>query len=104
MTDIKIFRIYCTPCGEEDFEYWQSQQVSGILFKESALVFETNDASCDYILLVTASLEKRIKRVLLRDPALSERQVRKEFKVSILLNRLSIRLIISLAMRDPWRN
>lgn len=64
------------PAVKEDFEYWQSQQVSGIVFKESALVFETNDASCDYILLVTASLEKRIKRVLLRDPALSERQVR----------------------------
>ena len=65
---------------KEDFEYWQNQQVSGILFKESALVFETNDASCDYILLVTASLEKRIKRVLVRDPELSERQVRERVK------------------------
>lgn len=64
------------PAVSKDFEYWQGQQGSSVLFKESALVFETNDARCDYAVLVTADLEKRIKRVLLRDSSLSEQQVR----------------------------
>jgi len=64
------------PAVRKDFEYWQGQQGSSVLFKESALVFETNDASCDYVVLVAADLEKRIKRVLLRDSSLREQQVR----------------------------
>ena len=64
------------PAVRKDFENWQSQHGTGIIFKESALVFETNDSSCHYVVLVTAALEQRIKRVLLRNPSLDEQQVR----------------------------
>lgn len=57
------------PAVAMDFIQWTKDNSSEkILFKESALLFETNDfKSVDYAVLVTASEEVRIERVLKRD-------------------------------------
>ena len=56
------------PALEKDFEiYVKQQQVDRIIIKESALIFETdNYKKFDAIILVTAPIELKIKRIIKR--------------------------------------
>ena len=53
----------------EDFENWvRENHKNPILVKEAAILLESGSyKNCDYIILVTANLENRIKRVIARD-------------------------------------
>lgn len=59
-----------------DFEKWVNNQSSKIIFKEAALMFETNSwKSLDKIILVSAPLDDRIERVLKRDTHRDRNQI-----------------------------
>jgi len=59
-----------------DFENWIKNQSSKIIFKEAALMFETNSwKSLDKIILVSAPLDDRIERVLKRDTHRDRNQI-----------------------------
>lgn len=66
------------PAVRADFEVWKSRQSNPIVFKESALVFEKGDESCDEVLCVWAEQDIRIQRIQLRNPdwTLSDIQAR----------------------------
>jgi len=56
------------PYVQQDFVRWREGQHSPYVIKESAILFESGSyKDCDYIITVTAPLEKRIRRVMLRD-------------------------------------
>lgn len=63
------------PIVKEDFDQWLLQIDASIVFKESALVLETSDDSCQEILVIITAQELRIKRVLERSPELSRTDV-----------------------------
>ena len=58
------------PAVAEDFEKWvEIHEKNTYLVKEAALLVESGSyKSLDYLLTVIASIETRIKRVLIRDP------------------------------------
>jgi dephospho-CoA kinase len=61
------------PAVAEDFAKWLSEQDAPYVVKESALLVETGDyKNCDWVILVTAPLEVRIKRVMKRDKVSAE--------------------------------
>lgn len=56
------------PIVRQDFYLWSEKQTSKIVFQESALLFETgNEKNFTATLLITASDELRIQRVMKRD-------------------------------------
>ena len=56
------------PYVQQDFVRWREGQHSPYVIKESAILFESGFyKDCDYIITVTAPLEERIRRVMLRD-------------------------------------
>ena len=56
------------PYVQQDFARWREEQHSPYVIKESAILFESGFyKDCDYIISVTAPLEERIRRVMLRD-------------------------------------
>ena len=56
------------PYVQQDFVRWREGQHSPYVIKESAILFESGSyKDCDYIITVTAPLEERICRVMLRD-------------------------------------
>lgn len=56
------------PAVAEDFKKWTNSQNAVFVIKESALLFETGDyKNCDVVILVKASLDERIRRVMKRD-------------------------------------
>jgi len=56
------------PYVQQDFARWKEEQHSPYVIKESAILFESGSyKDCDYIITVTAPLEERIRRVMLRD-------------------------------------
>lgn len=56
------------PIVRQDFYLWSENQKSDIVFQESALLFETgNEKSFTATILITASDELRIQRVMKRD-------------------------------------
>ncbi len=56
------------PYVQQDFVRWREVQHSPYVIKESAILFESGSyKDCDYIITVTAPLEERIRRVMLRD-------------------------------------
>ena len=56
------------PYVQQDFVRWREEQHSPYVIKESAILFESGSyKDCDYIITVTAPLEERIRRVMLRD-------------------------------------
>ena len=56
------------PYVQEDFLQWKQNQHSPYVIKESAILFESGSyKDCNYIITVTAPLEERIRRVMLRD-------------------------------------
>ena len=55
------------------FKDWYKQQTSPFVIKESAILFEIGgDKKCDQVILVTAPVSERIRRVQLRDNASAE--------------------------------
>ena len=56
------------PYVQRDFEQWKEKQHSSYVIKESAILFESGTyKDCDQVIVVTAPLEERIRRVMLRD-------------------------------------
>ena len=51
------------PAVREDFEHWKLNSSSTVVFKESALVLETGDSSCEHVVSVVADEDVRISRV-----------------------------------------
>ena len=50
------------------FLQWKQSQQAPYVIKEAAILFESGSyRDCDFIIMVTAPLEERIKRVMLRD-------------------------------------
>lgn len=65
------------PAVRADFQHWTSAQTSSIVFQESALLIETGGYRLlDFTVLVTAPEELRIRRVLKRDAATSQNDIR----------------------------
>lgn len=61
----------------EDYMRWVTEQHSGYVLKEAALLFEAkSNQALDKIIVVSAPEDLRIKRVLLRDKHRTEQQVR----------------------------
>ena len=68
----------------ESFEHWAKCQSSSIVFMESALVFESKFQHIfDLVIVVNASTEKRIERVLHRNPELTENEIQRRFSSQI---------------------
>ena len=56
------------PYVQHDFLQWKQSQQAPYVIKEAAILFESGSyRNCDFIIMVTAPLEERIKRVMLRD-------------------------------------
>jgi len=56
------------PYVQQDFLQWKQFQQAPYVIKEAAILFESGSyRDCDFIIMVTAPLEERIKRVMLRD-------------------------------------
>ena len=56
------------PYVQQDFPHWKQSQQASYVIKEAAILFESGSyRDCDFIIMVTAPLEERIKRVMLRD-------------------------------------
>ena len=56
------------PYVQHDFLQWKRSQQAPYVIKEAAILFESGSyRDCDFIIMVTAPLEERIKRVMLRD-------------------------------------
>ena len=56
------------PYVQQDFLQWKQSQQAPCVIKEAAILFESGSyRDCDFIIMVTAPLEERIKRVMLRD-------------------------------------
>lgn len=56
------------PYVQQDFLEWKRSQQAPYVIKEAAILFESGSyRDCDFIIMVTAPLEERIKRVMLRD-------------------------------------
>ena len=56
------------PAVANDFIKWEAEQNSPYVIKESAILFESGSyKNCDLIITVTAPLEVRVGRVVLRD-------------------------------------
>lgn len=49
------------------FINWVEESEAQFLFKESAILFETNDKSCDFVCTIFTNLDERVKRVMARD-------------------------------------
>lgn len=65
------------PAVRADFQQWASEQTSSIVFQESALLIETGGYRLlDFTVLVTAPEELRVQRVMKRDAAANENDVR----------------------------
>lgn len=56
------------PYVQQDFLQWKQSQQAPYVIKEAAILFESGSyRDCDFIIMVTAPLEERIRRVMLRD-------------------------------------
>lgn len=56
------------PYVQQDFLQWKQYQQAPYVIKEAAILFESGSyRDCDFIIMVTAPLEERIERVMLRD-------------------------------------
>ena len=62
------------PVVAKDFLKWYNTQESPYVIKESAILFESgSNKNCDLVITVTAPLEERISRVVLRDNITKEK-------------------------------
>ena len=64
------------PLVKEDFLIWCNESGDEIVFKESALVLETKDKNCHFIVSVIADENTRIERVKKRSPEISESRIK----------------------------
>lgn len=64
------------PAVREDFEHWKLNSDSAVLFKESALVLETGDPTCEHVVSIVADEHVRIARVMARNTEMNESQIR----------------------------
>ncbi len=65
------------PAVAEDFKNWSSAQQSSYVIKEAALLVETGSyKSLDHLIVVSAPIHIRTRRVLQRDPHRNEKDVR----------------------------
>ena len=56
------------PYVQQDFLQWKQSQQAPYVIKEAAILFESGSyRDCDFIIMVTAPLEERIERVMLRE-------------------------------------
>lgn len=61
------------PAVASHFKDWYGSQSSPFVIKESAILFEIDaDKKCDKVILITAPISERIRRVQLRDNASAE--------------------------------
>lgn len=63
----------------EKFELWKQKQSSAIVFIESAIALKNSRDAFDYVVVVEASVETRLKRAMLRDGA-SEDEIRQRMR------------------------
>lgn len=71
------------PVVKKDFEKWVLAQKAPYILKEAAILIESGAyKSCDKIVVVTATLENRIKRVQLRDNS-SKEEIQKRIQSQI---------------------
>ncbi|MES2487647.1 MAG: dephospho-CoA kinase, partial [Bacteroidota bacterium] len=62
------------PAVAAHFTIWVAQQRAPFVIKETAILFESGSyKNCDAIIMVTAPVEERIKRVMLRDGSSREK-------------------------------
>lgn len=64
------------PAVREDFELWKLNSGSAVVFKESALVFETGDTTCEHVVSIVADEHIRIARVMARNTEMNDSQIR----------------------------
>ena len=64
------------PAVREDFEHWKLNSGSPVVFKESALVLETGDPTCEHVVSIVADEHVRIARVMARNTEMNESQIR----------------------------
>lgn len=64
------------PAVREDFEHWKLSSGSTVVFKESALVLETGDPTCEHVVSIVADENVRISRVIARNSEMNESQIR----------------------------
>ena len=64
------------PLVKEDFLRWCNESGEELVFKESALVLETKDKNCHFIVSIIAERNIRIKRVQKRSPGMSESRIK----------------------------
>lgn len=64
------------PAVREDFELWKLNSDSAVVFKESALVFETDDTTCEHVVSIVADEHIRIARVMARNTEMNDSQIR----------------------------
>jgi dephospho-CoA kinase len=65
---LKQLERFVHPAVYRDFEHWCKDQHESIVFKEAAILFESNGQfTIDRVICVTAPLETRIARVIHRD-------------------------------------
>ena len=63
------------PAVGQHFKDWEAKQQAPYIIKEAAILFESGgDATCDFVITVTAPIEERISRVMQRDEV-TEKQV-----------------------------
>ena len=63
----------------ENFELWKQKQSSAIVFIESAIALKNGRDAFDYVVVVEASIETRLKRAMSRDGA-SEDEIRQRMR------------------------
>lgn len=72
-TELKRINALIHPAVAKDFEQWKNAQNSHFVFKESAILFESGSyKDCDFVLTISAPIEKRIKRASQRDQSTRE--------------------------------
>lgn len=64
------------PAVREDFEHWKLNSSSTVVFKESALVLETGDPTCEHVVSIVADEHARIARVMARNTEMNESQIK----------------------------
>lgn len=64
------------PVVRADFERWAMLCGKNVVFKESALVLEAKDKTCEFIVSLVADEDVRIERVKMRNPDLKEQHIK----------------------------
>ncbi|MRI63282.1 dephospho-CoA kinase [Ornithobacterium rhinotracheale] len=72
-TELKRINALIHPAVAKDFKQWKNTQKSDFVFKEAAILFESGAyKDCDFVLTISAPIEKRIERATQRDQASTE--------------------------------